>query len=397
MYRVLAESAPDAIVTIDETSTILSVNPAAERIFGYPAAELLGQSLHLLMPERVRPAHDGGMSRYLATGRRHISWQGVRLPIRTRSGAEIPVEVSFGEFTSGGRRLFAGFLRDVSERVAQEQALAAAHARLQEQSLELEQQVEEAQALAEELEQTNAELREAVARADAAHLAKDQFLATMSHELRTPLNAIGGYAELLELGIRGPVTPQQIEDLGRIQRSQRHLLALVNDVLDFARLEAGATELRVTDVSLADAAADVEALVRPQLEAKGLAYEPCRPEPGATLRADRGRVVQILANLLSNAIKFTPRGGRVTLDCALLEDVVEVRVTDTGIGIPPAQLERVFDPFTQVHEGLTRAVEGTGLGLSISRDLARAMRGDLRATYAAGQQGAVLLLTLPRR
>ena len=159
LYRVLAENAPDPIIAIDAASVILAVNPAATRLFGYAAEELLGRSLHVLVPERLRAGHDAGMGRYLATGQRRIAWQGVRVPIRTKAGAEVPVEISFGEFVSEGRRLFAGFLRDISEQVAREQVVADANALLQEQATELEQQTEEAQALAEELELTNGQLR----------------------------------------------------------------------------------------------------------------------------------------------------------------------------------------------------------------------------------------------
>ena len=536
LYRVLAESAPDPIISIDESSTILSVNPAAERVFGYAASEMVGAPLQLLIPERLRAAHAAGMGRYLATGVRRIPWQGVRLAIRTKSGAEVPVEISFGEFVADGRRLFSGFLRDVSaqhraetrlaflaeasrvlatslevgatlqalaqlvvpgladychvdivgpetgriERVAtahvdpaQQAALVEMSGRYPPSAVEgyatvrairsgesrlladvppdyLEQVARDeghlrlARALAprsfvvapltargrvigamilvatpdsqrrfgpedlvmaEELARRAAvavdnarlyqESERARAAAEAANRAKDQFLATMSHELRTPLNAVGGYAELLALGIRGPVTEAQRADLERIQRSQRHLLSLVNDVLDVARMEAGALELRVTDVRLVDALADLKALVTPQMEAKALAYEPCPVHHGTTVRADRHRLVQILANLVSNSVKFTRGGGRVAVRCEVREAAVEVRVADTGIGIPADQLERIFVPFTQVHEGLTRHAEGTGLGLAISRNLARAMGGELRAESVLGQ-GATLVLTLPR-
>ena len=182
LYRVLAESAPDAIITIDAESVVLSVNPAAERIFGYTAAELIGQPLAMLMPERMRAGHAAGMGRYLATGRRHIAWHGIRVPVQTKAGAEIPVEISFGEFEADGRRIFSGFLRDISGRVAAEQAVAAARAeaerraveaegladQLQTQAAELELQTDEAQALAEELEQTNEQLQHALADAEGA-------------------------------------------------------------------------------------------------------------------------------------------------------------------------------------------------------------------------------------
>ena len=237
--------------------------------------------------------------------------------------------------------------------------------------------------------------RAARAEAEAANRAKSEFLATMSHELRTPLNAIGGYAQLVDMGIHGPVTEAQRESLRRIERNQRHLLGLINDVLSFARIESGHVSLRLEDVDLAAAVAGVEPLVGPQLGARSLAYA-ARVDGGRPLlaRADAERVRQILLNLLSNAVKFTPPGGSVRVEADAVEGGVEVRVRDTGIGIPPERLEEVFEPFVQLDRGLTRSAEGTGLGLAISRDLARAMGGDLRAAPNPGG-GSVFTLTLP--
>jgi signal transduction histidine kinase len=239
--------------------------------------------------------------------------------------------------------------------------------------------------------------------AEAANRAKGEFLAVMSHELRTPLNAIAGYVELLELGIRGPVTDAQREDLQRIRRSQRHLLALVNDVLNFVRLDAGQVRYEIDDVPLAALLADVGTLVGPQLAAKQLRFEVRDAPPGhgdsdraLAVRADRDKVAQILLNLLSNAIKFTPVGGRITLSCDLAADAATVllRVVDDGIGIPADHLAVIFEPFVQVQRGLTRTTEGTGLGLAISRDLARAMGGELQVESTLGG-GSVFTLLLP--
>jgi signal transduction histidine kinase len=230
--------------------------------------------------------------------------------------------------------------------------------------------------------------------AEGASRAKTDFLATMSHELRTPLNAIAGYTELLELGLRGPVTGEQREDLQRIRRSQRYLLGLINDVLNFAKLESGHVRYELGPVRLDDALAGVEMLIAPQLRDKGLAYEYRRVDPTVEVSADREKLEQIILNLLSNAVKFTERGGRITLACEPTTDRVHVRVHDTGRGIPPDRLEAIFEPFVQVERGLTRTTEGTGLGLAISRDLARAMGGDLTAVSDL-RKGSTFTLTLP--
>jgi signal transduction histidine kinase len=191
------------------------------------------------------------------------------------------------------------------------------------------------------------------------------------------------------------VTAEQREDLRRIQRSQRHLLALVNDVLNFAKLDTGHLQYDVRVVDLGNALSNVEALIAPQFLAKGLTYNYCEPEPGLAVHADVEKVGQILVNLLTNALKFTPRSGNVTLECRALGETVEIRVRDTGSGIPPDKLDAIFEPFVQVDRGLTRSAEGSGLGLSISRGLARAMGGDLTVTSEVGI-GSVFTLTLPR-
>ena len=243
--------------------------------------------------------------------------------------------------------------------------------------------------------------------AEAANRAKAEFLAVMSHELRTPLNAIGGYAELIELGIHGPVTDAQRTALARIQASQRHLLGLIAGVLDYSRVEAGAVTYRLADVPVVEAVAEAETLVAPQLRAKGLGYAWSGAEPALCVRADREKLQQILLNLLGNAVKFTEarRGvpGRIEVACSVAAGAgagpasggqVRIHVRDTGAGIAAEELERVFDPFVQADQRLTRPHAGVGLGLAISRDLARGMGGDLTAESTPGV-GSTFTLTLP--
>jgi signal transduction histidine kinase len=241
---------------------------------------------------------------------------------------------------------------------------------------------------------------ERVARVDAesANRAKSQFLAVMSHELRTPLNAIAGHVQLLEMGIHGAITGPQHEALSRIARSQRHLLKLINEVLNLSRVETGRVEYAIDDVAIQEAVADLLPMIEPQLAAKGLTCDVERPRAPVSVRADREKLTQILLNLLSNAIKFTPSGGRITIDVATKTespDVAYLRVTDTGIGIPRDKQEVIFEPFVQVNTGTTRTTEGAGLGLAISRELARGMGGDLRVRSEAGS-GSTFTLTLQR-
>jgi len=244
------------------------------------------------------------------------------------------------------------------------------------------------------LEHQIAESRTLAARLAEANRAKADFLATMSHELRTPLNAIGGYVDLIELGVRGPVTDEQRRDLERVRYNQRHLLTLIGNILDFTRLDAQKLPIELDDVHVDRVAHDVLTAMAPLLNEKSLRVECVGCDAAVVAHADRARVEQILRNLVSNAVRFTPRGGLITVRVAGQEKQVSVAVSDTGIGIPPGKLIAIFEPFVQVESGLTRTVGGTGLGLTISRALARGMGGDLVAE-SDGASWATFTLTLP--
>jgi signal transduction histidine kinase len=231
--------------------------------------------------------------------------------------------------------------------------------------------------------------------AEEANRAKTDFLAAMSHELRTPLNAIGGYTEMLLLGIRGAINDQQRQDLQRVARNQEHLLGIITDILNFARIEAGAIDLDLTSISTEELVADIEPLIAIQLSAKGLTFSIDCADPAPALRADREKTRQILLNLLGNAAKFTTAGGSVRLSVASANGAVHIRVHDTGIGIPADKLEAIFEPFVQAHRSLTQSTAGTGLGLAISRDLARRMGGDVAVESVVGA-GSTFTLSLPR-
>lgn len=247
-------------------------------------------------------------------------------------------------------------------------------------------------AMADVLKQSRLQLEEALSAAEEArnsaieaNRVKSEFLATMSHELRTPLNAIGGYSQLLALGIHGPVTPGQIETLRRIDRSQRHLLGLINDILNLARLEAGRLDYKVKDVDVEEMMRDVSPMIEPQLQTKGIRYI-VRVPPGVCVRADGDKLQQIILNLLSNAVKFTDPGGTITVETSMdpVERIVQISVSDTGRGIPPEKLDNIFEPFIQVDASHSRTEQGAGLGLTISRDLARGMGGDIKVSSKVG-------------
>jgi signal transduction histidine kinase len=280
-------------------------------------------------------------------------------------------------------------------------ALEESNHLLQTQARQLEHQTQEARELAHELALTNEELRSAMSEArkaweaaDAANRSKAEFLAVMSHELRTPLNSIGGYVDLLEMELRGPLTDSQKSDLQRIKRSQQHLLHIINDILNFTRLEATELKYDMIDVPVRALLADLDAVVSSLARAKSLDYD-CDVPPGSVFtRTDPDKLRQIMINLLSNAVKFTPAGGRIKVSCATQEKTVSIRVEDNGPGIPADKLEAVFEPFVQLDRGLTRTTEGTGLGLAISRGLARGMGAEITLRSQLGK-GSVFTLVLP--
>ncbi|HEU4642774.1 MAG TPA: ATP-binding protein, partial [Gemmatimonadaceae bacterium] len=289
----------------------------------------------------------------LATLGRQPSWSDVPLIVLTAAG-ELPQSIAVGVETLAIRANVTLLERPVRVATLVTTVRAALRARRRQY----------------DVREYLLELQAARDAAEAANRAKSEFLAVMSHELRTPLNAIGGYAEIIELGIRGPVTPEQRADLDRIQKSQRHLLGLINGVLNYARLETGNVRYEVTDIRVGDLLATCETLVAPQAGAKHLRLTmPC-PAPELTVHADAEKVQQVLLNLLTNAIKFTDAGGSITLECSERDDRIGIAVTDTGQGIAPEKLVMIFDPFVQVDARLTRTQEGVGLGLAISRDLA---------------------------
>jgi PAS domain S-box-containing protein len=355
-----------AIFALDPGGHVLSWNAGAERLKGYAPEEIIGRHFSAFYPpERIA---EGFPEYELTVGRQVGRFEAEGWRVRqdgTRFWASVLITALRGH--DGALVGFAKVTRDLTERrVAQERAVADARR---------------------------------LAEVEATSRAKSEFLAAMSHELRTPINAAMGYADLIEVGIGGPVTEQQLEYLARIRGSHAHLLGIVTDLLNYSRIEAGQVTYDLAPVPVRAMVEAVLPLVEPQALAKGLAleYRPC--PAGLVARADRAKAEQVVLNLLTNAVKFTPEGGRVTVGCGahhgLADAGVLITVTDTGPGIPPDKLRAIFEPFVQLGRSLTSGHEGTGLGLAISRDLARAMGGDVTVESTPGA-GATFTLALPR-
>lgn len=237
--------------------------------------------------------------------------------------------------------------------------------------------------------------QEIAAKAREANSATLAFLGRVSHELRGPLNAIRGYVDLLDMEVHGPVTARQREDLHSIREAEKQLVFMVNDLLEFLKVQSGRLTYRAADVAVDDLLTGAFSLLKPALERGGLHYHGVACGPDITVRADPDRSRQIIVNLLTNAIKFTAPGGEITVECAACDETVQIRVSDTGAGIPSDRLQDIFIPFVQVAAGQPDSKAGVGLGLPISRDLARAMHGDLTVTSTVGV-GSTFTLTLPR-
>jgi PAS domain S-box-containing protein len=362
LYRLLVENVRDyAIFALDAGGHIRTWNPGAQRFNGYTRDEIFGQHFSVFYPAEDRAAGKPAWELEIAAREGKYEEEGWRI---RKDGSRFwaGVLIAAVRDATGALVGYAKVTRDLTER--------------------------------RESEARRLEDERRLAAAEASSRAKSEFLASMSHELRTPLNAIGGYAELLSLGVHGPLTEEQTRALERISASQKHLLAIINDILDYSRIEAGHLAYEKAPVQLDQAVAEVSAMLQPQAIARGvdLVYVP-DTEPVVAL-ADRIKVEQILLNLLSNAVKFTPEGGRITVGWREDGGHAVATVADTGIGIPADQVEEIFEPFVQVGRSLTSRHEGTGLGLAISRDMARAMDGDLTVESTPGE-GSTFTLSLP--
>jgi len=365
-YRELLDSTPDGIVMANPTGHIVIANSQAEQLFGYAPGEMRGRVVDELLPPRYRQAHVGHRSNYFLQPRKRSMGSGLDLAGLRKDGSEFPVEISLSPLRAEGHTYVMSAIRNISERKRFEQAL-------QEKNQEL--------AL--------------------ANQAKDRFLAGMSHELRTPLNAIIGFTGTLLMKLPGPLNDEQEQQLRTVQSSGRHLLALINDLLDVAKIEAGKVELHLEPVDCGALLREINATLAPQARAKGLDFMLHLPAETLVLESDRRAMKQIVLNLVGNAIKFTEHGSvQLTLlpGAALSAGSglagAEIRVDDSGIGIAPSDQAKLFAAFARVNQGRPGAPEGTGLGLHLSQRLAELLGGRI-VVQSESDRGSSFSLLLP--
>jgi signal transduction histidine kinase len=384
--NVIIDSVADPILVTDSTGGLILMNQPAERLFVTPREAPPEHALRV----RANDAHFSSFvsNVFLARTDRHRGEIGLVDPA---TGTPLPVEAVTAKILSehGEVVTFVTVLHDLTE--ANERARL--YEQLKKASEQLEHRVHEATS---ELVSQNERLRRQQLELEQASAAKSQFLANMSHEFRTPLNAILGYTSLLLREISGPLNPQQEKNLGRVDSNARHLLALINDILDISRIEAGRMPVTVSAVEIPALIAEVLSELDPLITASKLAVRHHADRDVPELETDRPKVKQILLNLVSNAVKFTPSGS-ITIHATYdrRRKQVRVEVVDTGIGIAPQEQERIFEDFRQADSSMARKYGGAGLGLSISRRLAEMLDGRLELASSPGQ-GSTFTLVLPR-
>jgi PAS domain S-box-containing protein len=357
----LLDAAPDAMVVTDRQGSMVLVNTQAEKLFGYSREELLGQGIDMLVPARFRPHHYGHREGYHVSPRVRPMGAGLDLFGLRKDGTEFPVEISLSPIKIHGETYVSSAIRDITARKQIERAL-------HEKNLELQN----------------------------ASLAKDRFLASMSHELRTPLNAIIGFTGTLLMKLPGPLTEEQERQLKVVDASARHLLSLINDILDVAKIESGKVTLNPEPVSVSGVAKEVAEALRTMAEEKRLRLDLELSSEDISVVTDHRALHQILLNLANNAIKYTERGSvRIHVDRSRQNGrYVEIRVIDTGIGIREEDQARLFQAFEQLDTSSTRRFQGAGLGLHLSRALATLLGATLDCESRYGE-GSTFTLSLP--
>ncbi len=349
-FRELLEAAPDAIIEVDQEGRIVLMNRVTEKTFGYTRHELLGQSVDVLLPDQLRGSHAGHRARFEADPVTRPMGMGMVLYGRRKDGSSVPVEISLSPVKSKEGFRATAIIRDVTERALIEDRLRV----LREEYTR-------------ELELRHGEI-------ERANRMKSEFMANMSHELRTPLHTVIGFSELLGEQVKGPLNADQQRFVNHIHKDAQHLLVLINEILDLSRIEAGKLLLNRDVLELGCLIEDALSPFRPQFVSKSMEVAVHSPGP-VNVEGDRIRIRQIVVNLLSNALKFTAAGGRVCIGVEAADGFARVSVSDTGIGIPPAQHEAIFDKFHQIEPAMSGIREGTGLGLAITKRLVEAQGG----------------------
>jgi PAS domain S-box-containing protein len=358
-FRKLLEAAPDAILEVNPEGQITLLNEAAEKIFGYSRGELLGLNVENLVPAAMRGGHSQHRASYAGHPKTRPMGTGLELQGQRKDGSLFPVEISLSPNWIEGSLHVIASVRDITERKLVQDRMRA----LQEQY------TAELTAKNEQLEARNLEVEQ-------ANRLKNEFLASMSHELRTPLHTIIGFSELLTEQLEGSLNAKQQRFVGHILQDARHLLELINEILDISKIESGRLELKRETFDFSHCVEEVLAGIRHQASSKNISLENKNKFQHA-LCADRLRVKEILYNLLSNAVKFTPEGGNVWIESACDENFLYISICDTGIGIPKAEQSFIFDKFYQAGDSRKTAREGTGLGLAITKHLVELHGGQI--------------------
>jgi PAS domain S-box-containing protein len=375
-FHKLLEAAPDAILEVDRNGRILTVNEAAERIFGYGRDELLASNVEALVPAAMRTNHVHHRTSYITHPQTRPMGSGLELKAQRRDGSLFPVEISLSPNPGKDELRVIAVIRDITQRKETENRLNAIR----------EQYAAELTAKNEQLEARNREVEK-------ANLMKSEFIASMSHELRTPLHTIIGFSELLAEEIKGTLNPDQKRFVGHVLQDARHLLELINEVLDISKIESGTLELQRAVFDFRGCVEEVLASIRQQAENKGIHLEN-KNSFESDLYADRLRVKEILYNLLSNAVKFTDRGGRVWLDSQVQGEFLQVTVGDTGVGIREEEQAAIFEKFYQATVAGGSIHQGTGLGLPIAKHLVE-LHGGRIWVESKPDQGSRFTLTFP--
>jgi PAS domain S-box-containing protein len=364
--RAIVNAALDSIITVDHEGHIIEFNPAAEKTFGYNGRDVIGKPLtDFIIPLLSPDSHRDGLNRYMATCESQLLGKRIEMTAIRADGKEFPAELAITRISKAGPPMFSAYIRDLTEQKAQE----------------------DTRRRSQQLEEQNIRMQE-------ANRLKSEFLANMSHELRTPLNAIIGFSTLMYDGKVGPVCDQHKEYLGDIISSSSHLLQLINDVLDLAKIEAGKMELNVETFSIKDVIDEVYAAMKPLASKRNITIHIEVSGDTELITLDQRKFKQVLYNLLSNAVKFSHDNGEVKIAALREQDQIRLRVEDFGIGIKSDDLPRLFGQFQQLDAGTDRRYQGTGLGLALTRKIIELQQGSITVESELGK-GSTFIVTIP--